>query len=90
MIKGTFTSVWESAGMIETDAELDFTTGEIFAESVDINTDNDFLEYEYFTDSDGNEYEVCPNCHSFILETQMIEGEGKQLTEVQICQNCDC
>jgi hypothetical protein len=89
-IKGTFTSVWGSAGLIETDCELNKTTGELFTESVEVDTDNDFLEREYFTDSDGNEYEVCPNCHCFVLEIQMIEGAGKQLTEVEICQNCDC
>lgn len=89
MIKGTFTSVWESAGMIETYAELDFSTGGIFTESVEVDTDNDFLEYEYFTDSEGNIYDICPECHIHILKSQMIEGEGKQLIEVQICPNCD-
>lgn len=84
MIKGTFTSVWESEGLIETDAELDFSTGEIFAESVDVDIDNDFLDCEYFTDSEGNVYDVCPECHNFILKDKIVNGK-----KVQFCSNCD-
>lgn len=84
MIKGTFTSVWESAGMIETDAELDISTGEIFAESVEVDTDNDFLDCEYFTDSEGNIYDVCPECHIHILKDKTVNGK-----KVQFCPNCD-
>ena len=76
-IKGTFTSVWGSAGLIETDCELNKTTGELFTESVEVDTNHDFLEREYFTDLEGNEYEVCPNCHS-LTEFNKSRGKGRK------------
>ena len=87
--KGTFTSVWDNDVEISTPAELDTETGEVSAESVDAG-DVDILEEEYFTDEDGEEYEVCPECHEYIIVTSMEDGIGHTLNEVKRCKNPDC
>lgn len=88
--RGTFVSVWESGEAITTPAILDENTGEVITESVDINLDDDILEREYFEDEEGEEYNICPNCHSFILKTVIKEGVGKSLYEANVCSNSEC
>jgi hypothetical protein len=87
--KGEFVSVWDN-GSIRTPAELDTETGEVTTESVDADGMEHLIE-EWFEDNeDGEEYDVCPECHSFILKTIMDEGVGKTLFERQICTDPDC
>ena len=89
MKKGTFTSVWDGIE-ITTPAELDLETGEInILETV--NADGlEILDEEFFTDEDGKNYNVCPECHEFITKTFMVEGTGKTLHEITGCSNPDC
>jgi hypothetical protein len=90
MIKtGTFTSVWDGDTEITTPAVLDTETGEVTAKAVEAD-DVDILDKEYFTDEDGNEYEVCPECHEYILVTSMEDGIGHDLDELKRCKNSDC
>jgi hypothetical protein len=89
ILKGTFTSIWDTDVEITTPAELDTETGEVSAESVDAG-DVDILEEEYFTDEQGNQYPVCPECHEYILVTSMEDGIGHNLDEVKRCKNPDC
>jgi len=68
MKKGTFTSVWDGGFEVTTNAELNEETGEVIAESVDVDDlDLEFLEREYFTDEDGKGYQVCSECHNYIM-----------------------
>jgi hypothetical protein len=87
--KGTFTSVWDNDTEITSPAVLNTETGEIGAVAVEAN-DVDILDKEYFTDEDGEEYEVCPECHDFILKTVMKEGIGKTLYEALVCSDPEC
>lgn len=84
--KGNFVSLWEE-GTITTPAELNTETGEITTESVDANGMEHLME-EWF--EDGEEYEVCPVCHEYILKTVMKEGIGKTLYEALVCSNPEC
>lgn len=88
--KGTFTSVWDDGDTeISTFCTLNTETGELIAESIeDDSVDN--LDREYFTDEEGNDYDVCPECHEYILKTVINEGVGKQLFEEIVCSNSDC
>lgn len=92
-MKGTFVSVWDGGIEIRTPAELDEATGEVTTESVEPG-DVETLDREYFESSEfvnaGEEYEVCPDCHEYILKVVMKEGEGKTLYEAQVCSNPDC
>jgi hypothetical protein len=89
MKKGTFTSVWDDGIEITTPATLDPETGEVTAESVEVE-DLDILQEEYFTDEDDNQYSVCPVCHEYIVVTSMEPGIGHNLDEVKKCKNPDC
>jgi len=86
---GTFVSIWDCNTKICTQAELIIDTGEILTKSIDINNVN-FLEREYFESEDGEIFEVCPECHEYILKTVMKESIGKTLYEIQVCSNPDC
>ena len=91
IIKGTFTSVWDGGVEITTNATLDTDDGYVEAESSDTNvTGLNILDMEIFTDENGDEHEICPDCHEYILKTVMVDGVGKTLTEVQRCSNPDC
>jgi hypothetical protein len=89
MIKGIFTSVWDGGIEVTTPAELDESTGEIITESVDVNGLEN-LESESFTDEKGNEYEVCPECHTYIMKTIMVDGIGSCYDEKSVCSDPDC
>ena len=90
LIKGTFTSVWDGGTEITTPAELDTETGEVTAECSDEDPDCSLI-CEYFTDTKNDEdYEVCPDCHNFVLKSAMVEGVGKTLNEVRVCSDPDC
>ena len=89
MKKGTFTSVWDGGVEITTPAELDETTGEVFPVSVEVEG-LDVLDREYFTDEDGDEYKVCPECHTYIMKTIMVDGIGSCLDEKSVCSDPDC
>lgn len=89
MKKGTFTSVWDDGVEITSPAELDETTGEVIPVSVEVEG-LDILNREYFTDEDGNEYEVCPECHTYIMKTIMVDGIGSCYDEKRVCSDRDC
>ena len=76
ILKGTFTSVWDGGTLIVTPATLDDEIGRTETEEVDA-ADVEVLDREYFTDEEGNEYEVCPDCHEYIMRDVMFEHEGE-------------
>ena len=92
-MKGTFISVWDNGSEIHTNAVLNTETGEVIADSVEAgNVEN--LSTEYFQSNEffnaGEEFEVCPECHEYILKVVMKEGVGKTLYEDKVCSNPDC
>ena len=89
LITGNFTSIWDN-GSVTTPATLDIKTGEINTNSVDVSDDIGTLMEEWFEDSEGEEYDVCPKCHEYILHTCMEPGIGHNLNEVKRCKNPDC
>lgn len=89
ILKGLFTSVWDGGIEVNTPAILVTETGEITAESVDANGLEN-LEYERFTDEDGEEYEVCPVCHEHIMKPIMVDGIGHNLDEKFVCSDFTC
>jgi len=89
-IKGTFVSIWDN-GSVRTPATLDTETGEVTTDSVDAGDDLGTLMEEWFEESEtGDEHEICPECHEFILKTVMKPGVGKTLDEVKVCPNPYC
>ena len=93
-MKGTFISVWDNA-IIRTPAELDTETGELSTNSVDAEGLEHLIE-ELFEDEEGNEHNVCPDCHEYILKEKDItdtDENGNELPEIAgiiICSNPYC
>jgi hypothetical protein len=97
ILHGLFTSVWDDGTEITTTATLDTETGHIDAEQTDENIEElNCLDSEKFVDSEGNEYEVCPDCHEHILKEKDItdtDEEGNELPEIAgviICSDPYC
>ena len=89
MKKGTFVSVWDGGIEISTPAELNVRTGEVVADSVNVDG-LDTLEEEKFVDENGKEYEICGCCHTYIRKTVMTPGIGKTLNELKVCSDFYC
>lgn len=90
MKRGTFTSVWDDGVEITSPAELDEETGEVIVlETAEVNG-LDMLMEETFTDTEGKVYPICPECHAYILKTEMVESTGKQLVERSGCTDPNC
>lgn len=89
ILKGSFISVWEE-GTVQTEGTLNLDTGEVTCKSVNT-PDLGCLQREYFEDKDGNEYEVCKECHEYILKTIMLpDPVGIGIAEYEECSNPDC
>lgn len=86
IVNGTFTSVWEE-GILSTLGTLDTETGEVSGESTEEGADYQHLIREYFTDLEGNEYEICTDCHSFIMKTVVNpDPHSNMLVETSVCK----
>jgi hypothetical protein len=89
IIPGSFVSVWDS-GSVQTEGTLNTRTGEVTAETSNL-SELGSLDREYFEDKTGKEYEVCPECHQYILKTVINPDQiGKSLSEIQVCSDPDC
>lgn len=90
MIKGKFISVWDE-GIVTTNATLDPQTGHIDAESVEVGDLGNLIE-ELFEDENGDEYNVCPECHEYILKCVMEDNPHNNtvLDEVERCSDVNC
>lgn len=88
MIKCTFTSVW-SDGTVTTPCEYDPDTGEVFPDTVDADVEG-VLEREYISLPDGDELEVCPVCHEYVMKKVMGDRDDESYGEYLECRNPDC
>ena len=96
MIKtGIFTSKWDGNGAkFDTKGTLNTETGEV--ESLET-IDGEALEGlscltdEYFTDSDGEKYQICETCHQYITKVGMYDDNtGNGMHEEHRCMGgCD-
>lgn len=89
---GQFVSVWNDGEYeVRTKCEFSPETFEIFhVETSDENVENlHHLDIEYIEDSDGNEYEVCSDCHNRILESRIVPTDFKMLEEEKFCRDCE-
>ena len=86
LIKGTLTTEWDNGESIVTVATLDLETGEVVRESVEVDESFEILDREYFTGQENNEYDICPECHEYVLKYS-IDGETC-LQEKKECPSC--
>ena len=90
-IKGTFVSNWDD-GKVVTPCELNLKTGELFTKSATVGNLGTLKSEKFYVDGDedGDEYDVCPDCHEYILRSEMNPGSGHDLDEEPVCSNPDC
>ena len=89
ILEGTFQSIWEE-GLIKTPAKLNLENGEITANFSDEGSEYEHLICEKFVDNEENEYPVCPNCHNYILKTEINPDPfGNEWSEILVCVG-DC
>jgi hypothetical protein len=87
-VGGLFVSVWQDGSIIETTATLNTETGEIT--TTQSNIPDHILERQYFENQDDI-FEVCTECHEYILKAQMIpDPVGKGMSEEMACSNPNC
>jgi len=85
----TYTSEWDNGSVVETPCEYDPLTGEVDPETADVDIDAGLVR-EFITLPDGEELEVCPNCHFFILKTVVGDRHDESYGEYKECSNPDC
>jgi hypothetical protein len=90
-IKCTLTSEWSDGSVITTPCIYDTKTGEVTPEVSKGRIPTGSLEREFISLDDGEEKDVCPVCHGFVLKTAMNPGQAKHdLVEEQVCSDPDC
>ena len=87
-MKGTFISNW-SEGKVITACTLNKRSGELSPDTVDVQ-DLGTLESEKFIADNGDEFDVCPDCHEYILKTVVGDRADQSYGEYQVCSNPDC
>ena len=89
-MKCEFTSVWDDDSVVTTPCEYDPDTGEVTPEVSKGRIPTGCLEREYITLEDGEEIEVCPDCHGFTLKAVMDDLADLSYGETSECRNPDC
>ena len=87
----TFTSEWDDGSVVTTPVEIyNERTGLVVPEISNGRVPEGMVEREYITMPDGEEREVCPECHCCVLKTTMVSDEtGKGLHEEIRCGGCE-
>jgi len=86
----SFTSVWDSGSEITTPATYDPKTGEVTPECSSNADPDGCLEREYITLEDGEEIDVCPDCHGFTMGAVVGDRADLSYGEIGECRNPDC
>lgn len=87
-IKCSFTSSWTESS-ITTPCVLNSETGEVQPEISPVPPIGS-LEKEFITLQNGDEREVCPTCHEYILKTVMGDRADQSFGEIKVCSNPNC
>jgi hypothetical protein len=88
-IKCSFTSVWTD-GLVTTPCVFNSETGQVDPEVGTGPLPKGSLEREFITLPDGDEREVCPTCHEYILKTVMGDRADRSYGEIKVCSNPNC
>jgi hypothetical protein len=90
-IKCEFTSEWDDGSIVTTPCIYHPKTGEVSPEVSKGRIPTGSLEREFITLPDGQEKDVCPVCHGYILKTEMNPGQAKHdLIEEEVCSDPNC
>jgi len=84
-----FVSVWDGGTEIRTSGCYDPKTGRVESQKTS-DAPVKVLDREYIEFLNGDEMDVCPVCHEYVLKTAMKEADGTNLEQVEVCSNPDC
>lgn len=89
-IRCAFVSVWDGDTVLRSRAiyHKDDRSVEVL-ETHDVDG-LEILDREYIELPDGDELEVCPSCHEYVLKPVMVDGVGNSYDETSECPNPDC
>lgn len=90
MIKCEFTSVWDDGSVVTTPCEYDPETGRTDPEVSKAEPPQGVPVREYITLPDGDELDVCPDCHEYVLKTVVGDRADLSYGEYKECPNPDC
>lgn len=91
LIKCEFTSIWSDGSIVTTPCIYNPETGEVIPEVSNGPIPTGSLEREYITLPDGEEKDVCPVCHGFVMKSEMNPGRAKHdLIEEEVCSDPNC
>lgn len=89
LIKCEYTSVWDDGSIVTTPCiyhpESGLVEPEVFKGAVPTGT----LVREYITLEDGDELEVCPDCHEYVLRTVVGDRVDLSYGEYKECPNIE-
>jgi hypothetical protein len=92
MINCKFTSEWSGGEIVTTDCTYDESTGQVNPEVSHGVIPTGELITEYITLYNGDEIEVCCDCHEYVMRTVMVpmEYNSSCLYESTECRDKNC
>lgn len=86
--QGTFVSVWDLGEECRSSCRFAPKTGEILYVADSEQLPEGACLREYIEDANGDEYDVCPDCHDWVLDTKTnLSGDG-DVEEYFECPSC--
>lgn len=89
-MKCEFTSVWDDGSVVTTPCEYNPDTGEVEPEVSKDTVPTGSLLREFIALEDGENIEVCMDCHSYTLKTVVGDRADLSYGEYEECRNPEC
>jgi len=89
-MKCEFTSVWDDGSVVTTPCDYDPDTGEVNPEVSNGPVPTGMVDREYSTLEDGEEIEVCLDCHSYTMKKVVGDRADLSYGEYGECRNPEC
>ena len=90
LIKCSFTSVWDDGSVVTTPCTYNPETGQTNPEVSNGTIPTGMVEREYITLDDGEEVEVCHDCHDYVMKTVMGDRADLSYGEYNECSDPEC
>jgi hypothetical protein len=86
----TFTSVWDDGSVVTTPCIYHEDTGEVEPEVSEGTIPTGMVTREYISLDNGDEIEVCLDCHSYTLKTAVGDLADCSYGEYRVCSDDEC
>ena len=89
-MKVSYTSIWSDGAEVTTSGTYDPDTGAVDAEVSKGPIPEGSLEREFITLENGDELDVCRDCHEYVLKTAVGDRADLSFGEYEECSNPNC